>query len=753
MAGIDALSDLTTFTQAFGQMTNSLVQLQEQRTRLEVDRATTYANKVRYDFLSRLNLPPGHPDRLTPEDRDGWSAAIKQVDTQVNSAIGYIKDPRIRESVNAKVGASQQNFMLSVEDELTKAYIKEVQALDDEILYGILNTAKPNGEKLAEVKAHFASSRARGIRKESETMAREKEILPKLEASLYYQGDGDIPGVSSLQADYNEKTSDGMSRWERQQNNLGSYNKDVAQEVASMIATERGEYNSYIGKRIEALKADAKDPSSSARLMYEAMDLYDKNYLDMDPSDREELKSMLVRWDNLQSGVAIDIIYKSYLSQYGRGQTYGDVQILKSKFESEVYAALGADGGRDSLSIKQWEDMKAMMGSMDSWKREGAGAGDTYSDKFVAELRYSYDRMVDPGSKDSYWSIYNYFAKKASDVYLRAVTLDTDQSWQDLKTVMGEVFSLKGKLDDIERFKETDMFGMTMDQMLNRAGTRIVREPGFGGDYQKSLNNVAKKFNNPADLSRKDFGMFQLVLEARAEFEDWIKMGTGTSANANKTETQKLDAFYDLLKDKVSLLDYADKDFTQRLFSSWTEQKAATAMDKFDAVKFDARDSSALGDFFEQKYNYSLETAVIPLINNGKIAGGVKENVRPLVIQSNPNDMMLTDSDGYIYDVRAISGGSNLTVFKSNKTFTKEEIGEIKSKPDTTGWINLGSRAQPNTEPIPMRLPQEWQGLGINNFPAPSGENSRAWGYQPIEYRKLKYMELGLQPVTETRTR
>jgi hypothetical protein len=64
----DALSDILTLTNAFGQFANSVTQLHNTRVQMETAAKQSLINKSRYDFLQRFNKPLGDPDRIEMDE-------------------------------------------------------------------------------------------------------------------------------------------------------------------------------------------------------------------------------------------------------------------------------------------------------------------------------------------------------------------------------------------------------------------------------------------------------------------------------------------------------------------------------------------------------------------------------------------------------------------------------------------------------------------------------------------------------------
>ena len=125
----DALSDILTLTNAFGQFTNSVVQLHDTRVQVETASKAALINKANYDFMQRFNLNPGDPNRISLDEGDPnyWRTQLESHNQQVEGFLGSVKDKNIQNGVRQQLAGSTQNFALQLSNVLAGAEVKRTQ--------------------------------------------------------------------------------------------------------------------------------------------------------------------------------------------------------------------------------------------------------------------------------------------------------------------------------------------------------------------------------------------------------------------------------------------------------------------------------------------------------------------------------------------------------------------------------------------------------------------------------------------------
>jgi hypothetical protein len=125
----DAIQDILSLTQAFGQFSESVTRLHQTRVGMETAAKQSLINKSRYDFLQRFNKPLDDPDRieLDEDSPNYWRKALADHEGQVESYLGSVKNKNVQNAVRQNLSASNQNFAVELSNTLASAEVKETQ--------------------------------------------------------------------------------------------------------------------------------------------------------------------------------------------------------------------------------------------------------------------------------------------------------------------------------------------------------------------------------------------------------------------------------------------------------------------------------------------------------------------------------------------------------------------------------------------------------------------------------------------------
>lgn len=123
------LSDVAEFTNAFSQLAGSVAQLHQVRVQAEAEAQASQISKLNFDFVQRLNLPAGDPNKLSLDEGtpNYWRTAMEQHDAEIETGVGSIKDPSIRAGVETQLQASRQKFALDMSNALAGAELQRTQ--------------------------------------------------------------------------------------------------------------------------------------------------------------------------------------------------------------------------------------------------------------------------------------------------------------------------------------------------------------------------------------------------------------------------------------------------------------------------------------------------------------------------------------------------------------------------------------------------------------------------------------------------
>ena len=149
---IDALQDFTTLTGAFGQFTQSLNQLQQMKIKVESEKASYAIGQANADFIKRMNLPFGDPNRITT---DNFREALEAHQSQVDSFVDNINSPGVKAAVGGAVQQAQSQFDGTIMDHFMPLYVAEVQAKDTSLINDMANNPPSDPAALPAWKAQL----------------------------------------------------------------------------------------------------------------------------------------------------------------------------------------------------------------------------------------------------------------------------------------------------------------------------------------------------------------------------------------------------------------------------------------------------------------------------------------------------------------------------------------------------------------------------------------------------------------------
>jgi len=136
MAASDAVGDLVTLSQAFGQFSNSLLSLFDARVTAESNRIAVNISNRQTDFLMDFDRAPDDPRAINTHN---WQQRLDEYTQGIQGDLGSIQSEPVRNAVTRMYSNSQNQFRVQVADKMGQKMIMETRDEYAASLFGVQN--------------------------------------------------------------------------------------------------------------------------------------------------------------------------------------------------------------------------------------------------------------------------------------------------------------------------------------------------------------------------------------------------------------------------------------------------------------------------------------------------------------------------------------------------------------------------------------------------------------------------------------
>jgi hypothetical protein len=678
----DAIQDILSLTQAFGQFANSVTQLHNTRVQVETAAKSAIINKANYDFMQRFNLRHDDPNRISldPGDTNYWRDALTEYEGQVETHLGSIRNKNVQNSVRQNLAASSQDFALKLSNVVAQA---EIQQTQEQFIAGY-------DAYIAAGDYHKALSFAEagnkyGLFSPAQWAQIEQERINPAKAAILWQDK--IAGVTGIR----QSVSTGEDVTDMTPSQMVDYaapttskvietrgNDFDAQREAVLKATDDRNVRSLLNERIAANeKVFLKDIEEYIKIQKDneskyggtpgfeenLWKAYRANVHNMTSNQNTAMHDMLKRWGGDSVENALELEFTSYIGAYGRGLTKETAQVLKARLAAFGAVHVEKHGGTvpDSYRGK----LNGMIDQIDSWVRTGDGAGDELVNGLGAEMLLAYRTMTAEGSPHGYYDVQamlNGFVDRVFD----------EHGPEKALSFMKLVRQLDGELAGNDRYQNINRYftgGMTESTFVQNASIALVNRLGRGD--ADLLLRVGKKWNDRNSMNNQERAAAMLVTDAMIAFGKYAKQ-SGFAEMDNAKKTNILNGY---IADRMAFKDEANKQLVMGVIGNRREM--AGFMSRADNAEFSLAEEASLANFYYDMVDYTVEYKIKPLQADGLIP---TEMLRLISLKGmKPNDLMFADAEGFLYDVYPSNNGTiEIRKSQAKYTGTQPDLNAVK---------------------------------------------------------------------------
>ena len=658
----DALSDILSLTQAFGQFSNSVVQLHNTRVQVETAAKSAVINKANYDFMQRFNLNPGDPNRISLDegDQNYWRTALQDYEGQVETHLGSIKNPRVQNAVRQNLQSSSQDFALKLSNVVAQA---EIQQTQEQLIVGFDAYAEQGQYEQALALAEMADTE--GLLSPAQRALFEKERVIPARAGIKWRTIstvmGELPPPRKIKitdpetGEVTEQEVEGIrgNDFDAKRKAVRESTTDLNERAVLMdrITTDEQAYAKNIDEYIKIQKENEAKYGSSPAFYNRMMAEYLDNVNNLTSNQNTQFYDTLQRWDGASIEQKLDLEFTKYIGDYGRGITKNEAQQYKARFKAF------AEQNRGTSAVPAGYDQAVVerMNQIDSWvvNDNGEGRKELY-DKIAGVLKFDFDLMSQVGSGSGVYDIEKQIQNAAWRV--------RNEFPEYLDDFMNTVFTLRSKLAGMDQFSGISRYfegGATEETVLMNIGNSLRAK--IGSKEADTLIKIGKNWRDQGKLSNDERGAAMLVTDAFIAFE---KAGN-LPGFKEKSPAQKMQLMRDLIEQRMEFDAYANKSLIEKTFGN--RKEVVDFMRLADQAQFGLWEEAALSNWYHDMASYVVEYKIKPLQAAGKMPS---DRLIPITLPGmGPNDMMFRDADGYLYDVYPSERNNTLEIKKSKNPY------------------------------------------------------------------------------------
>jgi len=751
----DAISDILSLTQAFGQFSESVTRLHNTRVQVETAAKSAIINKANYDFMQRFNLNPGDPNRISLDkgDTNYWRDALKDYEGQVETHLGSIKNLRVQNAVRQNLQSSSQDFALKLSNVVAAA---EVQRTQEQFIVG-LDAYMSSGNYEGAVAFGEAGNKLQLFSPAEWAKIERERILPAKAAILWRDQVGGVQGAISEPRKIMFKDP---STGEEQEltipgtrGNDFDARRDAAikattdlnerQILMDRISTEEQAYHKEIGEYLKIQEDNEAKYGSSPEFFNRMLAQYMDNVHNLTANQSIRFQDTLQRWAGASVEQQLDVVFTGYIGQWGRGITRSEAQTLKAQFAA--FAAENRDGAATPAGYDK--AVNERLNQIDSWVREGEG--DDLYNQIAGDLKFDFDYMSQVGSGSGIYDI---------EARIQAAAWRVKTEFPEyLDRFMNTVFDLRSKLSGLDQFQGISRYfegGATEDTLLMNIGNRL--RSTVGNKTADVMIKLGKNWKDQSKLNNDERGTAMLMTDAFIAFERAAKQ----PAFKEKSPADRLNLLTDLVRERIEFADYANKSLIQKTFGNRSE--VHQFMSKADQAQFGLWDEAALNNWYRDMVEYSVQFVIKPLQDADQMP---KTGLTPITLPGmNPNDLMFKDAEGYLYDVYPSATNRTIEVKKSKNPYKDGDKpewgnplvarggavrGDVLTGTETGALLAARSGSMATTVGVTRPATQPQSGSNTANTTVdttswPTRSESYRWslpGVQQSEWDKLGWQE------------